>query len=248
MSQTIRIAQISDCHLPGDPELGYRGVDSHQGLQALLETVSTLSPHLILATGDLSEDASAASYQTLRAYFKSTGLPVLALPGNHDDAGLLAETFSGSPVDDMAVSDHGAWQVIRLNSCIEGRPEGRLTERSLEQLKWQLLVAPHRPRLIALHHQPVPVGSPWIDKYRLSEPEAFLKLIDQTPGIKAVVWGHVHQVYDATRGSVAMLGGPSSSINSKPGMQKFTADTLGPTCRWLNLEADGTIRNGIITA
>jgi len=248
MNQTIRIAQITDCHLPGDPELGYRGVDSHQGLQGLLRKVSTLAPHLILATGDLSEDASPASYQALQAYFNSLAVPVLALPGNHDDAELLAKTFPDSPVDNVAVSNHGIWQVIRLNSCIEGAPEGRLSKRTLEQLEHQLLTEPSRPRLIALHHQPIPVGSPWIDKYRLSEPQAFLKLIDQTPAVKAVIWGHVHQVYDVTRGSVAMLGGPSSSINSIPGMEKFTADTLGPACRWLSLEADGTIRKGIISA
>jgi len=248
MKQTIRIAQISDCHLPGDSELRYRGADSHQGLQALLQTVSTFAPDLILATGDLSEDASPASYQALQAYFESTGLPVLALPGNHDDAGLLAETFPGSPVDDVAVSNHGVWQVIRLNSCIEGKPEGRLSERTLQQLERQLLIEPHRPRLIALHHQPIPVSSPWIDKYRLTEPEAFLKLIDQSPGVKTVVWGHVHQVYDLTRGSVVMLGGPSSSINSKPGAQKFTTDSMGPACRWLDLEAEGSIGYSVITA
>jgi Icc protein len=248
MNQAIRIAQISDCHLPGDSKLAYRGVNAHKNLGSLLQTVKTFSPDLILATGDLSEDASPASYQALQTYFNSMGLPVLALPGNHDDADLLAEIFPGSPVESVTVSNHGVWQVIRLNSCVEGKPEGRLTERTLEQLEQQLLIEPHRPRLIALHHQPVPVGSPWIDKYCLFEPEAFLKLIDQIPGVKVVVWGHVHQVSDTRRGNIAMLGGPSSSINSAPGMLKFTADTMGPAYRWLVLEADGTIRNSIIAA
>jgi len=106
---------------------------------------------------------------------------------------------------------------------------------------------PQCPRLIAVHHQPIIVGSPWIDKYRLGDAQTFLQLIDQYPDIKAVVWGHIHQVFESDRNGTAMLGGPSSAINSLPGMQKFTADSCGPACRWLELRADGTIRYGIIS-
>ena len=57
-----------------------------------------MNPDLLLATGDLSEDGSRTSYLALRNYLKPLGIPVLALPGNHDDPGLLAEVFPGSPV------------------------------------------------------------------------------------------------------------------------------------------------------
>jgi len=248
MNGPIRIAQITDCHLPADSRLGYRDVNAHSNLEALLQTISNYTPDLLLATGDLSEDASPASYHALQAYFDSTGVPVLALPGNHDDAELLAQFFPGSPVDDVSVSGHGEWQIIRLNSCLNRKPEGRLTGHTLKKLEQLLLCEPQRPRLIALHHQPIPVGSPWIDKYRMFEPEAFLELIDQTPGVRAVVWGHVHQIFDAKMDGIAMLGGPSSSINSVPGMDKFTADALGPACRWLELGVNGSFSSRIITA
>ncbi len=248
MSQTIRIVQITDCHLPRDPQQDYRDANPHNNLKDLLEKVRAFAPDLVLATGDLSEDASQASYQALQAYFRPLGTTVLALPGNHDDAGLLAEAFPGSPVDNVAVTEHGQWQIIRVNSCLEGRPEGRLTEQTLQQLNQVLLDEPHRLRLLALHHQPISANSPWIDKYRLFEPEAFLALIARAPGVKVVVWGHIHQVHDTEMDGVAMLGGPSSAINCLPGMEKFTADSLGPACRWLELGEDGTIRNGVITA
>ncbi len=172
----------------------------------------------------------------------------MALPGNHDDAGLLAEAFPGSPVESVAVSEHGRWQIIRINSCLEGKPEGRLSEQTLQQLNHVLLDEPHRLRLLALHHQPISANSLWIDKYRLFEPEDFLALIAKAPGVKVVVWGHIHQVHDTEMDGVAMLGGPSSVINSLPGTQKFTAGLLGPACRWLELKLDGTITNGIIAA
>lgn len=242
------IAQITDCHLPANPQQEYRGVNPRENLQALLQKVKRLKPGLLLATGDLSEDGSRVSYMVLQQLLNSLDIPVLTLPGNHDDASLLAEFFPGSPVDKISVSEHGRWQIIRLNSCVPGKPEGRLGKTTLAELEHLLGNKEQRPRLIAVHHQPVMVGSPWIDKYRLFEPEAILQLIDQHPDVRAVVWGHVHQVFEADRNGTTMLGGPSSAINSQPGMNRFTADSIGPACRWLELRADGTIRNGVILA
>ena len=210
-----------------------------------MHKVKAIKPDLLLASGDLSEDGSPASYDALRQLFDPLGIPVLALPGNHDDAALLAERFPGSPVDGVGVSEHGLWQIVRLNSSLPGRPEGHLSEKTLAELEGILENDPQRPRLIALHHQPVMMGGPWIDKYPLTDPEAFLYLVDQCPGVKAVVWGHVHQAFEADRGGIAMLGGPSSAINSLPGAQKFTADPVGPAFRWLELRVDGTVLSGI---
>ena len=245
MNTGTLIAQITDCHLPADPKQKYRGINPHDNLQMLLKKVSAIKPDLILASGDLSEDGSRISYETLRKYFAPLVIPVLALPGNHDDADLLAEVFPGSPVDTIAVSKHGPWQIVRLNSCLPGKPEGRLSEKTLLDLKAFLQGQGQDPVLIALHHQPILTGSPWIDKYRLFEPEAFLQMIDEYPDVKALVWGHVHQVFESDRKGTAMLGSPSSAINGLPGAQKFLPDPVGPGCRWLELKADGTILTGI---
>ena len=246
MSDVIRIAQITDCHLPADPKQLYRGIDPYRNLKTLLQKMKRLKPDLVLATGDLSEDGSRASYLALRKLFGQIGIPVLALPGNHDDAALLAQVFPGSPVDAVSVTDHGGWQIIRLNSCIPGKPYGRISEVSVAGLKKNLQQDAGRPRLLAVHHQPLIIGSPWIDKYRLFEPEAFLQIVDQYADIKAVVWGHIHQVFKADRDGTAMLGSPSSAINGLPGAEKFTPDPCGPACRWLELKMDGSVRTEIV--
>ena len=245
MTASIRIVQITDCHLPANPEQEYRGIRPHQNLATLMQKVKELEPDLLLASGDLSEDGSSASYVALQKFVKPMGVPVLALPGNHDDAELLAQVHPGSPVDSIKVTEHGNWQIIRLNSCLPGKPHGHISEVSLKALEGVLTKDASRPRLLAIHHQPVKVGSPWIDKYRLFKAEAFLQIIDQSPGLKAVVWGHIHQVFDAGRNGTAMLGSPSSAINSLPGAKKFTMDPCGPACRWLELRLDGTIQTGI---
>ena len=97
----LLIIQISDCHLPADTGQQYRGINPHKNLKRLMRKVKALRPDLILATGDLSEDGSRASYRLLKRYLKLHDTPVLALPGNHDDApvrqkGFLAEDAVGT--------------------------------------------------------------------------------------------------------------------------------------------------------
>lgn len=246
MTADLLIAQISDCHLPADPDQKYRGINPHKNLKKLMRKVKAMKPDLILATGDLSEDGSRASYRLLKRYLHLHDTPILALPGNHDDPQLLAETFPGSPVDTIAVSDHGPWQIIRLNSCLPGRPEGQISEKALKDLEILLEDGPQRPRLIAVHHQPISVGSPWIDKYPLLHSKPLLQLIDHYPDVKAMIWGHIHREFETRRGSIAMLGGPSSAINGLADAHKFTEDPAGPAFRWLKLRTDGAVQTGIL--
>lgn len=242
----MRILQITDCHLSGKPDARYRGEDAHHNLVAVLRRARTFEPDLVLASGDLSEDASAASYRALQACFDLIDAPVLALPGNHDEAALLAEFFPGSPLDAPALSEHGEWRIIRLNSCLPKRPEGRLSSDTLDGLKQMLNPADRRPTLIALHHQPLAVGSAWIDRYPLLEADTLLRMVDACKAVKAVVWGHVHQAFEGRRGGTAMLAGPSSVINSVPGAHRFERDPAGPACRWVELAPHGAISTGII--
>ena len=245
MTGNILIIQISDCHLPADPQQKYRGIKPHKNLKTLLQKARLLKPELLLATGDLSEDGSLVSYEALQKFFRPFEVPVLALPGNHDDAGLLAETFPGSPTDRISISEHGSWQIIRLNSSLPGKPEGRLSAEMLAELEGLLDKNNQRPSLIALHHQPIAIGSPWIDKYPLTEPQAFLQIVDRHPNVKAVIWGHIHQVFETDRNGTAMLGSPSSATNGLSGAKKFTPDPMGPAYRWLELKQDGTLLTGI---
>jgi Icc protein len=245
MGSVLNIVQISDCHVSADPCQTYRGINPHQNLQALMQKVRELKPDLLLATGDLSEDGSAESYRLLKQYLYLPATPVLVLPGNHDDPVALNSAFPGSPVDSIAVSEHGPWQIIRLNSCVPGKPEGHLADVALTELETLLSTDQQRPRLISVHHQPIPVANPWIDKYPLDNPGRLLQLIDETAGVKIVLWGHIHHSFATELGGTAMLGSPSSAINSLTAVKRFTADPAGPACRWLQLNSDHTFLTGI---
>ena len=135
MNDVFRIAQISDCHVSAAPDTLYRGQNPVENLRAVLDHVATRKPDILLATGDLSEDGSAASYETLAGMLAQPGVPVLAVPGNHDEPALLEEYFPGSPVGGVAVTDHGKWQIIRLDYCLPGKPYGRLDEKALQKFE-----------------------------------------------------------------------------------------------------------------
>lgn len=244
----LRIIQLSDCHVSADRSATYRGLSAERNLSGLLPAIRRWQPDLLLLTGDVSEDASAASYGRVAALLDSVGAPVLALPGNHDDPAVMRRYFPRGPWD--APLFHGArgWQLVLLDSTAPGRIDGMVSRSQLQALKSGLARSRSEHVLVALHHQPVPVGSPWIDRYALADAEWLLGLLDRDPRVHAILFGHVHHAIGVERNGIPLLGAPSSVANSLPGHDKFTLDVGGPACRWLRLGAGGGIETGILHA
>lgn len=240
----MKVLQITDCHVSGPAGSRYRGVDPRAGLERVVEAAVAWAPDLVLATGDLSEDASDESYAWLAECFARIPAPVLATPGNHDDGERLRAHFPHCAVDTPLVFE-GDWRLILLGSARPGLIGGRLDAAQLAALD-RLLTVSKRPALLALHHQPWPVGSPWIDRYALEEPEQLHAVLRRHPGMRLVLWGHVHQDVRIEAEGIVGLGAPSSASNSLPGCERFTMDPAGPACRWLTLDTDGAFETGVL--
>ncbi|MEJ2401812.1 MAG: metallophosphoesterase [Xanthomonadales bacterium] len=244
----LRIIQLSDCHVSADRSALYRGVNAERNLAGLLPAIRRWQPDLILLTGDVSEDASAPSYGRVAALLDSLGSPVLALPGNHDDAAVMRRYFPRGPWDAPLFHEARGWQLVLLDSAAPGRIDGVLSRSQLQALKTGLQRCRSEHILVGLHHQPVPVGSHWIDRYALDDAEWLFGLLDRDPRIRCITFGHVHQAIGLERNGALLLGAPSSVANSLPGREKFTLDVAGPACRWLRLGAGGRIETGILHA
>jgi len=244
----LRIVQVSDCHVPRDPRTVYRGLNADRNLSSLLPAIRRWQPDLLLLTGDVSEDASAAAYGRVAALLSTAGAPVLALPGNHDDAALMRRYFPLGPWAGPHVHSGRNWQLILLDSTEPGRVSGLFSPTNLEGLERSLAQSRDRNTLLALHHQPVAVDSLWIDRYALEQSDDFWAVVDRHPQVRCVTWGHVHQDFSARRGQVTLLGSPSSVANSLPGREAFTLDLGGPACRWLELGASGELATGLLRA
>lgn len=246
----LRLVQLSDCHVPSDPAATYRGLDAGGALERLLGAVRSHAPDLLLLTGDVSEDAGEASYQRVRNCLADTGLPLFALPGNHDEPAAMRRFFPRGPWEGPAFIEQDDWLLVLLDSTGPGRIDGTLSDETFVALEKGLADSAAGHVLVALHHQPVPVGSPWIDRYALvaADAERLLALLERDGRVRCVTWGHVHQDFRAKRGGMLLLGAPSTVANGVPGREKFTLDEGGPACRWLVLGEDGSVETGLLRA
>lgn len=240
----VRVIQITDTHLFATAEQRLCGVQTADSLSRVLAhaRAGQWPPDAILATGDLSQDESPESYRRFVDAFSSLGAPVHSIAGNHDVPRRMVEMFVGSfTVNLTRWADLGAWQAIMLDTSVPNDNAGELAATELEFLDSALRGNPDRHALVCLHHNPVPVGSAWLDTMQLRNSDAFFEVIDRFPHVRAILWGHVHQEFDGRRKDVRLLGAPSTCFQFMPGSETFTLDTRPPGYRALTLNPDGTL-------
>lgn len=242
-----RLIQITDTHLFDSVDGALRGLNTAQSLAAVVARVRAQETRIdgILATGDLSHDGGTPSYRHLLRLLAPLQAPVYCLPGNHDDMSVFACALKGRRAQSGGRLLADGWQVILLDSAVPGAVHGHLRRGELERLDENLHAQPDLHALICLHHQPVAVGSTWLDRLMLDNAEALFAIVDRHPQVRGVLWGHVHQAFDATRNGVRLLASPSSCVQFRPGCADFTLDDLPPGYRWLELQPNGRLASGV---
>ena len=90
------------------------------------------------------------------------------------------------------------------------------------------------------------MGSRWIDKVALRNPEDLYAVTDRYPCVRVVVWGHVHQCHDSRRKGVRLLATPSTCAQFLPHSEDFEIDPAPPGYRRLTLRADGSIETEVV--
>ena len=244
----LRVVQITDTHLNRIEGGTLLGLDTDFSLQQVLQRVLAErdSIDLVLATGDIADNGSEEAYLRARDYFSRLAAPVLWLPGNHDRAEVMAGVL-GQRGELQRTAETGHWQVLMLNSQIPGAVGGRLGAAELQALRSCLEDAARRSQhvLVCLHHQPVAMGSAWIDRQMLADSEDFLALLGQFDCVRGVLWGHVHQQLDRDYNGWQLMATPSSCVQFAPGSDAFKADDAPPGYRWLDLLADGRLETGV---
>jgi len=243
----LQILQFTDTHLLADPGGSLLGLNTHESLQRVLQAARQRHAHadLVLVTGDLAHGGSAQGYAHLQELFASFDVPVLLLPGNHDEAEQLRDSASR---DHARLASHvrlEGWQIVLLNSTIPGSDGGRLAAAELTLLEQHLSAEPGLHALVCLHHQPVPVGSRWLDSMVLENAEEFFAILDRHRQVRGVLWGHIHQEYDELRNGVRLLATPSTCFQFRPRSREFSLDALAPGYRWLELHPDGRVDSGV---
>jgi Icc protein len=243
----VRLIQFTDPHLYGDEHEQLRGVATLPALTAALAHARARDwpPDALLVTGDLVQD-DPAGYPHFRRIFGALGLPVLCLPGNHDEPQAMRRELAGRPFVLGGFVDLGRWRIVLLDSCIPGAASGALSEEALAALKQALSTSDNRHCMVCLHHHPVPMSSRWLDRVGLTNAAEFLHIIDAHANVRAIVWGHVHQSFDALRKDVRLMATPSTCAQFLPRANDFALDRRPPGYRTLELRADGSLITEVV--
>lgn len=242
----LNVLQLTDPHLMGSADGALLGVNTRDSLAAVIDEVRRHhgQPDLILATGDISQDASSEAYRHFGEQLQAFDCPSLWIPGNHDDSELLSSIAAEFGAGHRQWVQ-GGWQFVLLDSSVYGKVYGELSTEELSFLDGALSEQPHLPAMICLHHHPVDIGSDWMEKIGLKNRDAFWQVIDRHPQVRVVLWGHIHQELEQQRNDACLLATPSTCIQFARGSCNFAVEPLAPGYRWLELDPSGSFRTEV---
>jgi 3',5'-cyclic AMP phosphodiesterase CpdA len=192
------IAQITDFHL-GLP--GSRADERYRTAEHLARAVAHLNaleprPDVVLATGDLTDDGTAAEYARLKELLVPLVMPVFLIPGNHDDREALRAAFPDRlPAQGFlhyAVEDYPV-RLLALDTNVPGAGGGLICEERAEWLSERLAEQPERPTVLFMHHPPFRTGMQAMDRMGLEGAERLERTVAPYENVERVLCGHLHR-------------------------------------------------------
>ena len=238
------VAQISDLHFRDD-------ADQHARIDAAMAYLNDRCGgadriDALLVTGDLTDDGRLEQYREAERHIV-TDVPTLVLLGNHDDRAAYRRVTrpddGGAPYAPVnsALSLDGLL-LLGLDSSIPGRPDGDLSDDTLDWASAQMDAAGEVPVLVAFHHPPAPVGMPFMDSIRMVDPERLEALTERHPNIVGFVCGHIHSASARMFAGrpLVMAPGISSTLNLPFEGDEVLNDTQPPGIAF-HLIGDGVL-------
>ena len=189
------LLQISDCHF---------GTEQAPVVEALAALVGQQRPDLLLLSGDITQRASTAQFQAARAFTDRLGLPVLAVPGNHDIPlfdlwARLRRPYSaysaafGDELEPVHCSPE--LMVIGVNTTRPWRHKhGEVSRAQIERVAGLLAGAGAGQLRLVVVHQPVAVSRAE-DRTNLLRGHAAALQRWAAAGADLVMGGHIHLPY-----------------------------------------------------
>lgn len=216
-----RIIQISDPHVVLRGQLAYGQVATHEALADCVETINRTLPvigpvDMAIVTGDLTDFGTDEEYQLFRDIMAPLEMPYRVIPGNHDHVATMQRSFTDQ--DWMPQSGPVNWTVefadlavIGLDSNVEGKAHGHLSDASLDFLTAALATANGKPVIVAVHHPPILTGIEKMDSQNLRDSRKLQTILSEYHGELRLVCGHIHRNIVAPFGSVICQIAPGTS-------------------------------------
>ncbi|WP_241901272.1 metallophosphoesterase [Vibrio sp. 10N.286.49.B3] len=170
------IAHLTDLHIKKGGKQAYRCVDTLDCLRKAVSHINNLKPRpdYLVITGDLGDFGTPDEYQVIKQELLNVQLPILAVPGNHDERNNLREGLKdivecNHPDFCNVVVNHQGQLLIGLDSSVIGKPYGYLSEETLSWLETTLQQNLDKPALLFIHHPPMHVGLNHMDVQKPSK-------------------------------------------------------------------------------
>jgi 3',5'-cyclic-AMP phosphodiesterase len=219
------IAHLSDPHLTTGPLGAAPATGLHRALCRVL-ALDPLPDHVVI-TGDLVEHGKAEEYQVLHEVIDRFPLPLHLVAGNHDDPETLLAEFGNTRFLGEA-THYTADDLVILDSAT-----GTLGPA---QLAWLDRALEPGPATVCLHHPPIPVGIPFLDRQRLADGEELAEVI-RRHDVRRVLAGHVHRHVTAGFAGTILTTAPSTHLQSGLALNDTVPDYLTePTSFLLHLD------------
>jgi 3',5'-cyclic-AMP phosphodiesterase len=132
------------------------------------------------------------------------GVPVLLVPGNHDERAPFREhLLDGEPTGDSIdqVRWAGGLRVIALDSTVPGRPHGELEDAQLQWLAAELATPAPQGTIVALHHPPIGGPAEFGGIITLHDHQRLAEVVRGTD-VLMIVAGHTHHASAGALGGV----------------------------------------------
>ncbi len=217
----LRLAIMSDVHIPADRLPGARGFDACRQLTRAVPDVLSAKPDGLIVTGDLARhEGEVADYEVLLELIKpiQDTMPVYLALGNHDNRDNFQAAVKNpqgllQPVEGKHVSviEHGQVRIVLLDSLLYVRQRGGLLGKA--QREWlDAYLAAHtdRPVVLMLHHTLGDGDNDLLDTGHLFD------IIASHPHVKAVFHGHSHEWKRYEHRGVTIINLPTTAHVRSP--------------------------------
>ena len=246
--EPIRVLHLTDPHLFAEADGDLRGTVTQESLQRVLDhyEAGDWRADRALITGDLIQDDSAEAYDRFRELLLPLNMRMHCVPGNHDIRDLMRPICSRPPFSYCAKEEIRDWLLLGLDSCIKGDAGGEIAQEEFDRLDLIISESSAKHIMVCLHHPPIPMGSAWLDTVALRNGDKLLERLQAADRVRLILFGHVHQPYDAEHLGMQVIGTPSTCSQFKPGSDDFALDDRPPAYRRITLNSDGTNSSELI--
>jgi 3',5'-cyclic AMP phosphodiesterase CpdA len=242
-----RILHVSDLHT------GTREDPAVE--RALTALVDQIGPELLVASGDLTHRGRREQHERAARLLRSFGVPVLAIPGNHDIPYTFPARFT-RPWREFErlwetpepVHASPTLQVVGINSVRPWRHQsGGVRDAQLARAAERLRAGAARAlRVAVLHHQML--GSPWRSRKKpVAQRNHVLRTLVEA-GAELILAGHIHQAAVSERHEFEVVSGDvrGAVVSIAPGLGQPRPNRLGEA-RGLHVYEAGDDTLGVST-